>query len=157
MGGLPDVITFRHQGRRAAVVHGGITDIVWFLWPVSADSAFAEEIAALTRQVGPVNLVLLAGHCGLAFCRQVGDVTWINSGAIGMSPHDGWPQTRFADLSVSGAMIHTCRQPLDCVLHRSGPQQVEPMPHRILKPQIPRQIGREHILDPQNRCHRVFA
>ncbi len=76
MAGLPDVITFGHQGHRVAAIHGGITDISRFLWPVSPEADFAEELAVLTDLAGPVDLVL-AGHSGLAFSRQIGAVTWL--------------------------------------------------------------------------------
>ena len=98
MAGLPDAVTFRHAGKRYAVIHGGISDIARFLWPVSPEAAFAEEIALLPGTVERV----IAGHCGLPFLRRVGRVEWINAGVIGMPPHDGGTQTRFAVLSAAG-------------------------------------------------------
>lgn len=98
MAGLPDAVTFRHTGLRYAVIHGGISDIARFLWPVSPDAEFAEEIALLPTPVDRV----IAGHCGLPFRRRVGPVEWINAGVIGMPPNDGATQTRFALLSAAG-------------------------------------------------------
>ncbi|MCG6901634.1 MAG: metallophosphoesterase family protein [Rhodobacter sp.] len=105
MNSLPDVLTFRHAGRRIAVLHGGATDVARFLWPSSDAGAFLEEIAALEAAVGQVDQVI-AGHSGLAFARDIGRVRWINAGAIGMPPHDGRPQTRFARLSGGGVTFH---------------------------------------------------
>ena len=98
MGALPDIVTFTHRGRRAAVIHGGVTDVSRFLWPVSPEEAFAEELDHLHRVAGPVDLVI-AGHCGIPFQRCVGDIEWINAGVIGMPPHDGRPETRYAVLT----------------------------------------------------------
>jgi predicted phosphodiesterase len=122
MRSLPDIVTFRHLGRRVAVIHGGVTDISLFLWPDAPVAAFQTELAALTRHAGPVDLVL-AGHCGVAFARVLGDVTWVNAGAIGMPPHDGRPQTRFVILGETGAMIHRLSYPADqaaAAMRRSG-------------------------------------
>ncbi len=92
MGACPDIVTFRHVGRRCAVIHGGLGDIARFLWPVSSEADFAEEIALVDGAVGPVDMVI-AGHCGIAFQREIGAVTWLNAGAIGLPPHDGRSQT----------------------------------------------------------------
>lgn len=105
MAACPDVVTFTQAGRRCAVIHGGQSDIARFLWPVSPGDAFAGEIALIGAAVGAVDIVL-AGHCGIAFQRQIGAVTWINAGAIGLPPHDGRPETRFAVLEAGRAVIH---------------------------------------------------
>nr|WP_270730919.1 metallophosphoesterase family protein [Shimia sp. Alg240-R146] len=104
MAGLPDVVVFTHLGRRVAVIHGGVTDIASFIWSVSTDAAFSEEIAALQELVGKVDMVV-AGHSGLAFIRDVADVRWVNAGVIGMPAHDGTQDTCFAVLSDRGVDI----------------------------------------------------
>ena len=105
MGRLPDILTFAHHDRRCAVIHGGVTDISRFLWSVSPDADFADEIVALEDVTGPVDLVV-SGHSGIAFQRSLGSVDWVNAGVIGMPPHDGAPQTRFAMLTQGRAEIH---------------------------------------------------
>lgn len=104
MGDLPDIVRFTHQNRRCAVIHGGVRDISRFLWPVSPDADFAEEIDHLTQVVGPVDLVI-AGHSGIPFQRHIGAVEWVNAGVIGMPPHDGGPETRFAVLNGGSVEI----------------------------------------------------
>lgn len=101
----PDLITFRHQGARYGVLHGGVTDIARFLWPTSPETAFAEEWQAFEAIAGPVD-VLIAGHCGLPFIRDTARGTWINAGVIGMPPHDGGQQTRYAILDGGEVLIH---------------------------------------------------
>ena len=97
MAGLPDVLSFQHQGARYAVIHGGITDVARFIWPSSAPAVFAEEWAALRDTIGPVDHII-AGHCGIPFQKNTTDGRWINAGVIGMPPHDGRQQTRYAVL-----------------------------------------------------------
>ena len=95
MGSLPDMVIFRHEGARHAVIHGGLSDISRFLWPVSPEAELAQEIALITSAAGPVDRVL-AGHCGVAFTRRVGAVDWVNAGVIGMPANDGTPRTAYA-------------------------------------------------------------
>ncbi len=101
MGDLPDVIVFTHKGRRYAVLHGGLTGIARFIWSVSEDAVFHEELDALNMLCGDVDVVL-AGHSGIAFERQVAGVSWINAGVIGMPPHNGQQSTEFLRISEQG-------------------------------------------------------
>lgn len=115
MGALPDVLSFMHHGRRYGVLHGGATDVARFIWETDDEAVLAQEWAALEAVTGPVDAVI-AGHSGLAFVRGTARGSWINAGVIGMPPHDGQPQTRFAllrggditierlDYDVAGAM-----------------------------------------------------
>lgn len=101
MGALPQMVVFAHGGRRVAVIHGGASDVSRFLWETSPEADFAQEVAAIEARVGAIDMVV-AGHCGMAFRRQVAGVEWINAGVIGMPPHDGAQATRFAILSDRG-------------------------------------------------------
>lgn len=105
MHALPDVLTFTHQGARYGVLHGGVTDISRFIWNNSDASVFAEEWQALEDHVGPVDHII-AGHCGIPFIRKTDQGRWINAGVIGMPPHDGRQQTRFAVLDGGEVQIH---------------------------------------------------
>ncbi|MEW9920723.1 metallophosphoesterase [Marimonas sp. MJW-29] len=97
MAGLPNLLSFRHQGARYAVIHGGLTDVARFIWPVSEPGVFAEEFAAVSKAIGPVERII-AGHCGIPFITDTPGGQWINAGVIGMPPHDGRQQTRYAIL-----------------------------------------------------------
>ena len=105
MDDLPDVMTFEHQGARYGVIHGGATDIARFVWSVSDDAEFEEEWSALEAIVGPVDHVI-AGHSGIPFVRKTAKGNWINAGVIGMPPHDGAQQTRFAILDGGEVVFH---------------------------------------------------
>ncbi|TCL09242.1 calcineurin-like phosphoesterase family protein [Shimia isoporae] len=108
MGGLPDLVMFSHDDRRVAVIHGGITDIARFIWSVSEEAVFVEELSAIADLIGDVDVVV-AGHSGIAFQRRVKHVTWVNAGVIGMPPHDGGRDTAFALLSKAGVEIKPLR------------------------------------------------
>lgn len=102
---FPDIGSFVHGDRRYAVIHGGATAINRFVWPSSPESVFAGEIAAVEDAIGPVDGVV-AGHCGIAFQRMIGRHHWINAGAIGLPPHDGRPETRYAVLERGEVVFH---------------------------------------------------
>ncbi|MEM9636123.1 MAG: metallophosphoesterase [Pseudomonadota bacterium] len=105
MRACPDIISFRHQGARYAVIHGGFTDIARFIWPNSPDAVFDAEWQAIEAEIGPVDHVV-AGHCGLAFLRDTPRGRWINPGVIGLPPNDGRQQTRFGLLDGGEVRIH---------------------------------------------------
>lgn len=74
MAGLPDVVTLRQVGKRVAVTHGGVTNVARFVFSMSSEAVFVEEISALKALIGLVDLVV-AGHSGIAFERRVGNLT----------------------------------------------------------------------------------
>ncbi|MDH5797763.1 MAG: metallophosphoesterase [Paracoccaceae bacterium] len=105
MRSLPDILTFLHEGKRYAVIHGGVTNISRFIWPTSPKEEFQREIEELGKLVAPLDGVI-AGHCGIAFIRRFGDLEWINPGAIGLPPNNGRRETRFVILGERGPVIH---------------------------------------------------
>lgn len=105
MAALPDLVTFTHAGQRFAVIHGGVTDVSRFLWPVSPEAEFASEWAVLTAAIGDVDAVI-SGHCGVSFMRHIRNLHWINAGVIGMPPNDGTARTEFAVLEGGKPVIH---------------------------------------------------
>lgn len=100
----PELGVFTQGARRYGVLHGGVTSINRFIWPDSPDAVFLEEIAALEHKVGRIDGVV-AGHCGIAFHRRIDRFQWINAGAIGLPPHDGRPDTRYAVLDQGEVTI----------------------------------------------------
>ncbi len=105
---LPEIAVFTHTGRRFAVIHGGASDVSQFIWSTDRDSVFQHEISLLEREVGKVDGVV-CGHSGLPFERQIGARVWINAGVIGMPPHDGRPQTRYAVMDAGYVTFHELR------------------------------------------------
>ena len=105
MGALPDIGVFQTRGRRYAVIHGGTHQINRFIWPSDDDAVFLEEIGFVRDAVGHVDGVI-AGHCGIAFHRHIDGCDWINAGVIGLPPHDGRVETRYATLKDGQAVFH---------------------------------------------------
>lgn len=105
MAALPDVLTFSMDGKRVAVLHGGASDVARFLFSASEEAAFVKELGDLERHVGGVDLVL-AGHSGIAFARDIGSRRWINAGAVGLPPNDGKPGGQFAVLDGDRVSFH---------------------------------------------------
>ncbi|TMM54457.1 metallophosphoesterase family protein [Sulfitobacter sabulilitoris] len=114
MGGLPDILSFTSAGLRHGVIHGGMTDVARFIWPTSPEAEFAREWAAVEDGIGAVDRIV-AGHCGIAFRRDLARRNrdsgpaprrWINAGVIGMPAHDARRQTRFVLLDGAQATIH---------------------------------------------------
>lgn len=101
----PDIGSFFHLSKRYAVIHGGAEQINRFIWPSSPEDVFLSEIELIENQIGAVDGVI-SGHCGIAFQRTVGGKHWINAGAIGLPPHDGGPETRFAILENGNVTFH---------------------------------------------------
>ncbi len=105
MASLPDIGVIVHQNRRYGVIHGGATANNRFLWPSSGEAEFAREIKTIEAILGLIDGVI-TGHSGIAFQRQIGRHQWINAGVIGLPPHDGRPETRYAVLEGGDATIH---------------------------------------------------
>lgn len=110
MSNCPNIATLTHCGRRVAVIHGGVTDIARFVWSVSPDTVFAQERAALEAQIGAVDLIV-TGHSGIAFSRDLGGCEWVNAGVIGMPPHNHSPATEYAILGDAGVILHSLDYP----------------------------------------------
>jgi predicted phosphodiesterase len=112
MGRARDIISFNHDGQRFAVIHGGVTDIARFIWPTSDGYVFEEEWNAVEAAIGPVDGIV-AGHSGIPFTRACAKGQWINAGVIGMPPHNGGQQTRFAVLDEGQVTFHTLDYDVD--------------------------------------------
>jgi predicted phosphodiesterase len=97
MSKLPDWIVFEHGNKRYVIVHGGASDISRFVWPTTPVAEIAAEISTIEAQIGAIDCVI-AGHTGIAVDVVVGKVRWVNSGAVGMPPHDGDQRGCFAVL-----------------------------------------------------------
>lgn len=97
LSSLPDAMTFVQKGRRYVVV--GASEIMnWpVLWPSSREADFHDRLNEIKHSTGAFDGVVV-GRSGLAFQRVIGTSQWIDVGTIGMPPHDGRPETRFAVL-----------------------------------------------------------
>lgn len=123
MATLPDIVSFTQHGRKTAIIHGGVTDVSRFLWSVSDDEDFFEELDALNIVLGDIDIVI-SGHSGIAFERTIAGVHWINAGVIGMPPHDASPNTEFLRIASDGrARIESLSYDVDAAvrdMHTAG-------------------------------------
>ncbi|MEP5729651.1 MAG: metallophosphoesterase family protein [Sulfitobacter sp.] len=108
MAQLPDILSFSHQGARYAVIHGGVKNVARFMWSTTPLEDFTQEWDHLAQAIGPVEHII-SGHCGIPFVKDTGRGSWINAGVIGMPPHDGAQQTRFALLDGGQVLIQRLR------------------------------------------------
>jgi len=92
MSSLPRQLELEINGRRLAVVHGGVTSINRFIFETS-DKAIEEELAASGCDG------VIAGHCGLPFTRHIRGHLWRNAGVIGMPANDGTKRVWFSVLT----------------------------------------------------------
>ncbi|MEM6724709.1 MAG: metallophosphoesterase family protein [Bacteroidota bacterium] len=83
---LPDFIHFELNGWKTTVVHGSYFDTSEFVFESSPKTTFKTNFEASDSHL------ILAGHCGLPFHRQIKDKLWLNAGVIGMPANDGTPR-----------------------------------------------------------------
>lgn len=95
MAQLPRRLHFEFAGVRAAVIHGGATQINRFLFASQPQEEFVNELEALDADL------VLAGHCGIPFTRRIGRRLWHNAGVIGMPANDGRPETWYSLLQTT--------------------------------------------------------
>ena len=90
MASLPRRIDLAVDGRRLAVVHGGVTLINRFLFASTAPLIKAAELETSGADG------IIGGHCGLPFTQIIRGKLWHNAGAIGMPANDGTPRVWFS-------------------------------------------------------------
>lgn len=87
MGSLPRSIHFEMADKKFQVIHGGVYQINRFLFAGSAIQRFNDEFAKTSADV------VIGGHCGIPFHKEIGSKHWINAGVIGMPANDGTDTT----------------------------------------------------------------
>ncbi|MEO1436672.1 MAG: metallophosphoesterase family protein [Bacteroidota bacterium] len=92
---LPDFIHFELNGWRSTVLHGSYFDPSEFVFESSNREIFQQNFKASNSHL------ILAGHCGLPFHRQIKDKLWINAGVIGMPANDGTPRVWYLILDFN--------------------------------------------------------
>lgn len=93
MAQMPTRLDLTFHGFRIALLHGGATENNKFL--------FGSQSQLLEAEFESVNLtspcdIVLAGHAGIPFVRQLGTGMWVNAGVIGMPANDGTPDGWYA-------------------------------------------------------------
>ena len=99
MGTLPPFIGGSIAGKSFVALHGAVTRDNRFLFASSPDDEFREELAALA-EIGPLPDIIIAGHSGIPFHREIDGVHWINAGSLGLPANDGTADTWYCLLEA---------------------------------------------------------
>lgn len=80
---LPEFITFNYCGKKFFVLHGSIKESAEFIFASTKDEVFLENFEKTGADI------ILAGHSGIPFSKQMDEKLWLNAGVIGMPANDG--------------------------------------------------------------------
>jgi predicted phosphodiesterase len=97
---LPRAIEFQIGHHRVRVVHGSVHRINQFIFPSTGETEKLAQFNGLD-----VNIII-GGHSGLPFGESLGNVWWLNSGAIGMPANDGTPDGWYLLLEPDTTQLH---------------------------------------------------
>ena len=96
MGQLPRALQLNIAGVRTRVVHGGVRQINRFL--------FASQTAELKQEIESSGSdLVIGGHCGIPFVREIAGRVWFNPGVIGMPANDGTPRGWYGLIEEAGS------------------------------------------------------
>lgn len=91
---MPEQLHFSIGRKLISVVHGAASDINRFMFASQPEDDFNNEFALFQKEPD----VIIAGHSGLPFTKNIGDKVWHNSGALGMPANDGTQDVWFSIL-----------------------------------------------------------
>lgn len=103
---LPRTLTFNFVGKKIQVVHGSVTSINQFLFASNKHHHFEQEFNHTDANM------IIAGHCGIPFTKNINNKLWHNAGAIGMPANDGSLHTWFSLVSYENKTIKIATCPL---------------------------------------------
>lgn len=86
---LPEQLHFSFAEYSIQVVHGAVSNVSRFMFNSQTDSDFLDEFELLDKDQPIQTNVVIAGHSGLPFSKEVENNYWHNSGALGMPANDG--------------------------------------------------------------------
>lgn len=95
---LPEHLNLTIADKTIRVVHGAASDVSRFMFASQPKSNFLDEFALLNED--QTTDVVIAGHSGLPFTKQIQNRKWHNSGALGMPANDGSQDVWFSVVNV---------------------------------------------------------
>lgn len=96
--GLAGQLRFSFAGKHVQVVHGAVSSVSKFMFNSQDDQEFIDEFDKIPK----VDIVI-AGHSGLPFTKNVEDKVWHNSGALGMPANDGTQRVWFSIVEANAS------------------------------------------------------
>ncbi len=97
---LPEHLKLTISDKSIRVVHGAASDVSRFMFASQEDSDFLDEFSLLDTNHNAETDIVISGHSGLPFTKQIGDKQWHNSGALGMPANDGTQNVWFSVLEI---------------------------------------------------------
>jgi predicted phosphodiesterase len=95
MASLPKSLTLAIAGRTVRMIHGGVDRINRFV--------FASQRGLIADELDKANVdIVIAGHAGIPFIRNVRQRIWFNPGVIGMPANDGTPDVWYGLIRTDG-------------------------------------------------------
>ena len=91
---LPHHMQFKYGNQRVYVLHGSYDNPSEFVFRSTPWDRKQRQFQATQSDI------ILAGHCGLPFHQEAGDLLWLNAGVIGMPANDGTLRVWYAILDM---------------------------------------------------------
>ena len=94
MAGRPARFDLKIKDAHITVVHGGFKANNRFI--------FSSDVQAITEELSRTDAdIVVAGHSGIPFARQIDRQTWFNPGVIGVPANDGTADTWYGLISLA--------------------------------------------------------
>lgn len=119
MDTLPDFLKFEFGGRTFGVVHGTFDETAGYIFSSTPWDKKEEQLKKMDVEVA------LAGHCGLPFSDTKKQLTWLNSGAIGMPANDGTDRVWFMTLQEEKNHIRATHHAIEYDTHEPSARMRE--------------------------------
>lgn len=113
MGELPREIEFEIGDRSFLVVHGGVSSINQFVFPSTDQATLRAEIDNAQTDV------VIGGHSGIPFGREIDHTFWLNAGVIGLPANDGTADGWYLLLEPKKNFIQAAWHRLDYPAHQA--------------------------------------
>jgi predicted phosphodiesterase len=94
---LPRRIGFVAGGKRCVAIHGGVDRINQFLFPTTDGRELSGQCADADADM------MIGGHSGLPFTREIANGIWHNPGVIGLPANDGTPRVWYGLIRPASA------------------------------------------------------
>ncbi len=82
------------------IIHGGVENISKFFFEKTSIKSFQEELSLVRSDTS----IIVAGHSGIPFAKNIGEKVWLNTGVIGMPANDGTKRAWYLELIIEEEM-----------------------------------------------------
>ncbi|WP_417335140.1 metallophosphoesterase family protein [Halobacteriovorax marinus] len=96
---LPATFSIKFGDHSLRIIHGGVNDISKFFFKETPTEFFEKEVAPLVDEQ-----IVIAGHSGIPFLKELKNHYWINAGVIGMPANDGTTRAWYLELTLEDGL-----------------------------------------------------